>query len=146
MKALRLNTAIFVLWSMLTVLSGCTHKKPVLVAPQPIPPAAAPEPSPTPEPAQPAEPAQQPAQETQAPSPDQTKPETTQADKSKPQKPSPRKPARKVVDADKSEPTPTPAGQISPAPNTADTSHSQGSTEQLLKTAEANLNGVKRPL
>lgn len=146
MKPPRLNVAILALWSVLTMLAGCSHKKPVLVAPQPLPPAAAPEPSPTPEPAQPAESTQQPAQDAQAQSTDQTKPETTQADKAKPQKPSPRKPTRRVIEPDKSEPTPTPGGQVSPAPTTADASHSQGSTEQLLKIAEANLNGIKRPL
>jgi hypothetical protein len=115
----------------------------VLVAPQPLPPAAAPEASPTPEPAQPADKTQAPQDAQPA---DQTKPATTQADKAKPQKPSPRKPARKtVVDADKTEPAPA-AGQVSPAPSTADASHAQGSTEQLLKIAEANLNGIKRPL
>ena len=145
MKALRLNAAIFALWSVLMMLAGCAHKKPVLVAPQPIPPAAAPEPSPTPEPAQPAG-QTQPSQDNQTPSPDQTKPETTQADKSKPQKPSPRKPRKTVVGADKEEPAPTPAGQVSPAPTTADASHAQGSTEQLLKIAEGNLNSIKRQL
>ena len=148
MRALRLNAAILALWSVLIMLGGCTHKKPVLVAPQPLPPAAAPEPSRTPEPAQPAE-QTQPAQDAQAPAQDQPKPETTQADKTKPpQKPSPRKPARKtVVGADKEEPAPIVGqGQISPAPTSADTSHAQGSTEQLLKTAEANLNSIKRPL
>lgn len=145
MKPLRLNIATFALWSALTLLAGCTHKKPVLVAPQPLPPPPAAEPSPTPEPAQPTEKTEQ-AQDAQAPSPDQTKPDTAQADKSKhPPKPSPRKPARKVIDADKSEPAPA-AGQVSPAPNAADASHAQGSTEQLLKSAEANLNSINRQL
>ncbi|HEY7406067.1 MAG TPA: hypothetical protein VIB39_21255 [Candidatus Angelobacter sp.] len=148
MKPLRFNVAILALWSVLSILAGCTHKKPVLVAPQPLPPpTAAPQASPTPEPAAQADDKSQPAQDAQAPAPDQTKQETTQADKAKPpQKPSPRKPARKtVVDADKTEPAPA-AGQVSPAPTTADASHAQGSTEQLLKSAEANLNGIKRQL
>src|SRR5262249_28891035 len=136
---------IFALWSVLMMLAGCAHKKPVLVAPQPLPPAAAPAPSPTPEPAQPAD-QTQPSQDAQAPSRDQAKPETTQADKSKQQKPSPRKPRKTIIGADKDEPAPTPGGQVSPAPTTADASHAQGSTEQLLKIAEANLNGIKRPL
>ncbi len=144
MKPLRLNVATLALWSVLMLLAGCTHKKPVLVAPQPLPPAAAPEASPTPEPAQPADKSQA-QQDAQAESPDQTKPETTQADKSKPpQKPSPRK-RKTVIDADKTQPAPA-AGQVSPAPTTADASHAQGSTEQLLKSAEANLNGITRPL
>jgi len=145
MKPLRLNVAIFALWFALIGLAGCTHKKPVLVAPQPIPPAAAPEPSPAPEPAQPADNAPAPQQEAQPT--DQPKPETTQADKSKPpQKPSPRKPTRKVITADPTEPPLVATGQVSPAPVTADASHAQGSTEQLLKTAETNLNGIKRQL
>jgi hypothetical protein len=50
-----------------------------------------------------------------------------------------------VIDADKTQPAPA-AGQVSPAPATADASHAQGSTEQLLKSAEANLNGINRQL
>ncbi len=147
MKPLRLNVTILALWSALTMLAGCAQKKPVLVAPQPLPPpAAAPQASPTPEPAAQSEDKTQSTQDAQAPAPDQTRPETTQADKTKPpQKPSPRKPARKtVIQADKAEPTPS-AGQISPA-TTADASRAQGSTEQLLKSAEANLNGINRQL
>jgi hypothetical protein len=144
MKPRRHNVAILALWSVL-LLVGCTHKKPVLIAPQPLPPAAAPEASPTPgQEAQPADKTQAPQDAQPA---DQTKADATQADKSKhPQKPSPRKPARKtVIDADKTEPAPA-AGQVSPAPTSADASHVQGSTEQLLKSAEANLNGINRQL
>lgn len=159
MKPLRCNLAVLALWSVLAILAGCTHKKPAQAAPpQPPPVATAPEASPTPTPAaQQAEPTPTP-QSAQAASPDQANAQTTQTDKAqKPKKPSPRKtaassgpdnvarnnPPRKVIPADKTEPTPQP-GQISPAP--ADGAHPQGSTEQLLKAAEANLNGINRQL
>jgi outer membrane biosynthesis protein TonB len=147
MKLLRLNVATLALWSALMLLAGCTHKKPVLVAPQPLPPAAAPEASPTPEPAQPADKTQAPQDAQPA---DQTKPDTTQADKSKPpQKPSPRKTAPASVANSKppkppvinNEATPS-TGQVSPGVTTADAAH----TEQLLKSAEATLNGINRQL
>src|SRR5215472_1489337 len=160
MKPLRCNIAVLALWSVLAVLAGCTHKKPAQAAPpQPPPVATTPEPWPTPTPA--AEPSPTP-QGAQAASPDQADTQTTQTDKAqKPKKPSPRKtasassgsdkqsdvahnnPPRKIIPADKAEPAPQP-GQISPVP--ADGTQPQGSTEQLLKSAEANLNSINRQL
>jgi hypothetical protein len=164
MKPLRLNTANLALWLGLAILCGCQHKKPVLVMPQQAPPTAAP--SPTPE-AQPA--AEQPAGQAEAqPTPpassEPAKPETAQKDKPRhARKPSPRKvappagndkpgtdvarntPLKKVVPVEKEEPAPS-SGQISPGPTPADAAHDQTSTEQLLQSAESNLNGIKRQL
>ena len=166
MKPLRLNVTILSLWFMLGILSGCAHKKPVLVMPQQPPATAAAEPSPTPEPS-PAQPATDKAQEQTQPNqtassgepqPEQQKDKTRHA-----RKPSPRHPAqpatngekpnevarnnppRKVIPAEKAEPTPSP-GQISPGPTPAGGAHDQASTEQLLQGAESNLSGIKRTL
>lgn len=159
MKPLRLNIAILVFGFALMALAGCAHKKPVLVAPQQIPAAAAPEATPTPEAAaQPSDNAQAP-QDTQAqPTPqDQAKAETAGTDKSKPKKPSPRKTGDKPVDvakngtrktivrADKTDPNP-PAGPIVPGQTSADAAHNQAATDQLLKNAQANLNAINRQL
>jgi hypothetical protein len=163
MKPLRLSISIFALCSALGVLSGCQHKKQVLVVPQQPPPTAAPSPSPTPEPAasQPAEQADQ-TQQTQ-PLAEQAKQEpaqTTQKETPKhPRKPSPRKPAgekstteiarnnpnKKIIPAEKTEPTPS-LPQIAPGPTPANSAHDQASTDQLLRAAESNLNGIKRQL
>ena len=167
MKPLRLNVTILALWFVL-VLSGCQHKKQVLIVPQQPPPTAAPEPSPTPEAtaSQTAE-QQDKTQQTQ-PSSEQVKPEPAQKETPKhARKPSPRKPAqqtaangdkstteiarntpnnKKIIPAEKAEPTPPSGGQISPGPTPADTAHGQASTDQLLQTAESNLNGIKRQL
>jgi hypothetical protein len=160
MKPLRRKAAVFALCSVLAALCGCHQKKPVLVVPQQPPPTAAPTPLPTPEPAT-AQPAEQQEPSQQGASPEQTKPEPSQTEKSRHgKKPSPRKPAqqptsgdkgntevarnapgRKIIPADKAEPTPTP-GQISPGGGTQD----QAATEQLLQNAESNLNGIKRQL
>jgi hypothetical protein len=160
MKPLRQKAAVLALCAALAALCGCQHKKPVLVMPQQPPPTAAPSPSPTPEPAataQPAEQQQEPSQQAQTASPEQAKPEPQTEKTRHGKKPSPRKPAqpatggntevarntpgRKVIPADKAEPTPTP-GQISPGGGTQD----QAATEQLLQNAESNLNGIKRQL
>jgi hypothetical protein len=164
MKPLRLSISIFALCSALGVLSGCQHKKQVLVVPQQPPPTAAPSPSPTPEPAasQPAEQADQ-AQQTQ-PSAEQAQQEpgqTTQKEAARhARKPSPRKPSggeksttevarnnpnKKVVPAEKTE-TPSSLPQIAPGPTPANSAHDQAATDQLLRTAESNLNGIKRQL
>lgn len=163
MKPFRLNFTHLVLWLGLAILCGCQHKKPVLVVPQQAPSAAAPEPSPTPQPAE-AQPTEPQAQPTQPAGTEAANPETAQKDKTKhAKKPSPRKiappagtdkpaievtrntPPRRVIPAEKAEPTPTP-GQISPGPTPADAAHDQTSTEQLLQRAESNLNGIKRQL
>jgi len=160
MKPLRLNVAIFGLCSALILLAGCQHKKTVPIVPQQAPPTAAAEPSPTPE--QPAATDQNQEQAaTATPTPaDQTQ-TTEQKDKqAHPKKPSPRKPAtantdksttearntpqKRVIPAEKTEPTPS-AGQISPGPTPSDTTQ-QASTEQLLQSAEFNLNRIKRQL
>jgi outer membrane biosynthesis protein TonB len=167
MKPLRLNITILSLWFMLGILSGCAHKKPALVIPPQPPATAAAEPSPTPEPS-PAQPAtdkpQEQTQQTQTTPSQQTQPENAQNDRAKhPKKPSPRHPVqtasnsekpaeatrstppRKVIPAEKAEPTPPP-GQISPGPTPVDATHDQTSTEQLLQSAESNLSGIKRTL
>jgi translation initiation factor IF-2 len=164
MKSLCLNIiSIFALCSVLGICSGCQHKKQVLVVPQQPPPTAAPSPSPTPEPtaAQPAEQADK-TQQTQ-PSAEQAKPEESQTAQKEaprhPRKPSPRKSAnseksttevarntsnKKIIPAEKTEP-PLSLPQIAPGPTPAD-AHDQVSTDQLLRTAESNLNGIKRQL
>lgn len=164
MKPHRLNIPHLALWLGLVILCGCQHKKPVLVVPQQPPPTVAPEPSPTPETPAAQSTEQEQAQQTQPAPADQTKPDNAQKDKTKhARKPSPRKvappagnekpstevahnnPPRKVIPAEKAEPTP-PAGQISPAPTPADATQNPASTEQLLQSAESNLNGIKRQL
>jgi hypothetical protein len=166
MKRLRLNSAAVALLILLGIASGCEHKKPVLVVPQ-QPPTAAPQPTPTPEPQTAQQPAEQQSQEAQQPataSADQNK--TTAEKKSKQSRRTTAKkspstaPAgndksevahntvtRKVIPAEKPEPTPQPgAGEISPRPTPVDAAHNQASTEQLLQGAEANLNGITRQL
>jgi hypothetical protein len=163
MKPLLLQAAVFMLGFTLA-LCGCQHKKPVLVMPQQPPSTATPAPSPTPESAattQPAEQTQEPAQQAQTASSEQPKSEPGEKEKSRHgKKPSPRKtgqqpatgekgtteiarnaPGKKIIPADKAEPTPTP-GQISPGGGTQD----QAAIEQLLQSAETNLNGIKRQL
>jgi hypothetical protein len=163
MKLLRLNiVSVLALCSALAVFSGCQHKKQVLVVPQQPPPTAAP--SPTPEPAA-SQAADQADQTPQAqPSPEQAKQEpaqTTQKEAPKhPRKPSPRKPAggekgttevarnnpnKKVVPAEKTE-APSSLPQIAPGSTPTDGAHDQAATDQLLRTAESNLNGIKRQL
>ncbi|MGC2697203.1 MAG: hypothetical protein WA738_15565 [Candidatus Angelobacter sp.] len=159
MKLLRLNTSIVVLG--LGILCGCQHKKPVLVVPQQPPSTVAPEPTPTPapEPSQAQQADQQQAQPAQPPT-EQTQAEKAQKDKPKhAKKPSPRKPAPASGDKPEvahnkvpttvvkpgPEPTP-PEGQISPGPTTTYGAQDKTSTEQLLQSAETNLNGIKRQL
>jgi len=162
MKPLRLYSAVVVLVSAMGIF-GCSQKKPVLVAPQQPPPTTAPQPTPTPEPTVAEEP-----QPTQPPATPEN--QTTTATTSKPKntkntkRPVAKKPAppaasneksgtevaknttpkTTVIPADKND-TPT-AGQISPVPTPADATHSQASTEQLLQSAEGNLNSIKRQL
>lgn len=160
MKPLRLNVILLAL-CVAVVLSGCQHKKQVLIVPQQPPPTAASTPSPTPEPAasQTAEPADKAQQAEPSAEPAKQAPEQKEAPKHV-RKPSPRKPAggeksttevarnnpgKKVIPPEKAEPTP-PSGQISPGPTPADTRHDQAATDQLLRTAESNLNGIKRQL
>src|SRR5215469_608259 len=158
MKLLRLNISILT-FGFALALAGCTHKKPVLVAPQQIPTAAAPEATPTPAvaAAQPSD-AQAPQDAQAQPTPqDQTKAETAQTDKSKPKKPSPRKtgdkpvevakngPRKTIVPPDKTEPNPS-TGPIAPGPTSGDATHNQAEIDQLLKNAQANLNAINHQL
>ena len=163
MKPLRLNTAAIGLLLLVVIATGCEHKKPVLVMPQQPPPTAAPQPTatPTPSDAQPAE--QQPEPQPTATPAEQPKtaekPKTRQGRRAAAKKPpapaggdkpgtevARNNSSRKVVPAEKAEPTPPVMGQISPGPTPADAAHSQISTDQLLQGAEANLNGITRQL
>ena len=164
MNPLRPIAAIFILCSALGILSGCEHKKPVLIVPKQAPPAAAPSPSPTPDAAA-TQTEQQPQEQTGQPQTaksEESKPEPEKQEKSKPKKSSRHKPApsageksstevakntppKKVIPAEKAEPTPGP-GQISPGPTPAAGGQDQTSTEQLLQLAESNLNAIKRQL
>jgi type IV secretory pathway VirB10-like protein len=164
MKLLRLPSAIVVLVSVLGI-SGCP-RKPVLVAPQQPPPitAATPQPTPTPEPTV----TPQPTEEEQKPAVTEEQPAATTA-KNKP-KNTKRTPAKKpatssaanekqsneatktpkiVIQADKGnvpQATSSGGGQISPGPTPTDGTQNQASTEQLLQSAEGNLNNLKRQL
>jgi hypothetical protein len=147
----------------LGVCSGCSHKKPVLVMPQQPPPTAAPTPTPTPEPAETQQADQPQAAEQPAATPAEQAKTSTEKTKGKngqhtaAKKPAPvgsekpgsevarNTPPRKVIPADKA-PAPLPGGQISPGSTPADASQSQISTEQLLASAETNLNGINRQL
>lgn len=156
MKTLRLNPAVAGILLLVLVISGCEHKKPVLVMPQQTPPAAAtPQATPTPVEAE-AQPTQQPPEAQPSPTPaeqpktaEKTKPKHTRHTAAK--KPGEKSevahntPPKKVIPA---EPTPTPlqTGQISPGPTPADGGSNQASTDQLLQGAEANLNGITRTL
>lgn len=154
MKTLRLNPAVAGILLLVLVISGCEHKKPVLVMPQqPPPPTATPEATPTPaeaetQPAGQQQPEAQPAA-TPAEQPktaEKTRPKHTRHTAAK--KPGEKSevahntPSKKVIPA---EPAPTPQ-QISPGPTPANEGSSQASTDQLLQGAEANLNGITRPL
>lgn len=163
MNPLRQNLAVLALFCALGILSGCEHKKPVLIVPKQPPPAAAPSPSPTPEAAsQPAEQPQDQQTQSQTTAPEQPKQETQEKEKPKSAKKASRhkpaqsptgektevsrnNPPKKVIREEKAEPTPTP-GPISPGPTTAAGGQDQAATEQLLQTAESNLNGIKRQL
>jgi hypothetical protein len=143
MKPLRLQIIIFAL--VLAGAAGCSHKKPVLVAPQQPPTTAVPEPSPTPEPAQTTE--QQPAEQQAEPQPAPAEAEQAKTAPAKTKTKVARStPPKKVIPADKTTPTPPAGIQISPAPTPADAASNQTSTEQLLQRAESNLNGINRQL
>lgn len=132
------------------VISGCARKKPVLVVPTEQPPVVAPTPAPTPEakaepsPTPAATPAEQPANPetnaTNAEPPAKTKPHSRPRATVK--KPSP---AVKAEEQKPAEPRSTPA-PISPTISPGDAARDQASTEQLLQSTEANLNGIKRQL
>jgi hypothetical protein len=163
MNALRLKPAVMGILLLVVICSGCEHKKPVLVMPQQQPPTSA-APQPTPEPA--AQAADQPLVPAATPSPTPAE-EPKKAATTKPRRghhTAAKKPAvpagddkpgsevakntppKKVIPAEKAEPTPPSTGQISPGPTPADAAHSQTSTDQLLQGAEANVNGITRQL
>lgn len=142
-----------------TLFSGCSHKK-VAAAPQPAPPTAtaqSPEAQPTPAEQtqnQESQPATQgtPPPETQPAQPDAEKADANKAKTAKP-KPTPKKggsetarntPPKKVVNSDSAN-APS-AGQISPSLSHNEVIHDQATTEQLLQSTEASLNGIKRQL
>lgn len=163
MKLLQIKPAVLALFITMAFLSGCTRKKPVLVMPQEQPPTAAPEPTP-----QPAEPQQPTDSQTLSANGDQSQPAKQEPDKSK-TKPARRRaaakksasqpaasgdkpaevakniPPKQIIRDDKADPPPS-SGQISPAPTLADAMHDQATTEQLLQSTEAQLNGIKRQL
>jgi hypothetical protein len=159
MKLLRLSPVPVALLLLALILSGCEHKKPVLVMPQQPPATAAPQPTATPataeaQPAEQAQPTATPAEQPKTAEKAKTrqgrhaaarKP-TTPAGGDKPGTEVARNSSKKIVPAEKAEPTPPAIGQISPGPTQADAAHSQTSTDQLLQGAEANLNGITRPL
>jgi hypothetical protein len=156
MKILRLNPALAGLLLLVLITAGCQHKKPVLVMPQQPPPTATPQATPTPATAgtQPAQ--QQPEAQPAAPPAEQPQAGEKTAEKTKPkhgrhaaakkpgEKPEvARNNPKKIIPA---EPAPTPQeGQISPGPTPVG-GNSQTSTDKLLQSAEANLNGITRAL
>jgi hypothetical protein len=164
MNTLRLNPAVIGLL-LLVIASGCAHKKPVLVMPQQQPPTTAPQPTPVPADTQPAE--QPEAAQPAATPAEQPRTGEKTAEKTKPRRghqTATKKPAasasssggdksevahnttgKKVIPPDPELPSPQ-SGQISPGPMPTDVTHSQISTDQLLQGAEANLNGITRPL
>lgn len=158
MKTLRLNPAVAGVVLLVFIISGCEHKKPVLVMPQQPPPATAtPQATPTPAEAE-AQPQQPEAQPTPTPA-EQPQTAGKTAEKTKPKhtrhaaakKPGEKSevahntPSKKVIPAEPA-PTPPQTGQISPGPTPADGGSNQASTAQLLQGAEANLNGITRTL
>lgn len=157
MKTLRLNPAVAGVLLFVLIISGCEHKKPVLVMPQQPPPTATPQATPTPAEAE-AQPAQQPPEAQPTPTPAEPQAAGKTAEKSKPKHPrhaAAKKPGeksevahntpKKIIPAEPA-PTPQQTGQISPGPTPADGGNSQASTDQLLQGAEANLNGITRTL
>jgi hypothetical protein len=161
MKTLRLNPAVAGVLLLALIISGCEHKKPVLVMPQQPPPTGTPQATPTPAAteAQPAEQQPQEPQPTATPAEQQPQAGEKTAEKTKPKhprhagtkKPSGDKsevahnnPPKKIIPAEPS-PTPQQGSQISPGPTPAG-GNTQISTDQLLQSAEANLNGITRTL
>lgn len=158
MKTLRLNPAVAGVLLLAIMSSGCEHKKPVLVMPQQPPPTAAPQATPTPAEAE-AHPTEQQPQEAQPTTPAEQQPQAGEksAEKTKPKharhaatkKPGEksevaRNNPKKIIPAEPA-PTPQQSGQISPGPTPAG-GNTQISTDQLLQSAETNLNGITRPL
>jgi hypothetical protein len=168
MKPLRIKPGLVMCLVISALCAGCAHKKPQVTTPtaEQAPPAVQPAPEPTPAeaPAQ-NQSAQTPAQGTPPPAPDQTQPADDKTDKAKAhngkQHASGKKtaqpagkstsdtahnvPPKIVVKSDDASAGPPP-GLISPGPARSDSAHDQATTDQLLQSAEANLNGIKRQL
>jgi len=152
--------------ALVLTLSGCPFKKKQPPVPQQSQaPAVQPEPTPAPPPPQPAE-----TQPTPAPA--ETQPEKTEAAAEKPKprkKPSAKKPATSATSAQGQQPAQATApasapaetskliiqegpasnspGQLAAGAGLEDSSaRSKQTTEQLLQSAQANLNGINRPL
>jgi outer membrane biosynthesis protein TonB len=152
MKTLRLNPAVAGVLLLALITAGCEHKKPVLVMPQQPPPTSTPQATPTPAAteAQPAEQQPQEAQPTTTPA-EQPQPGEKTAEKTKPKHArhtAAKKPGEKseVARNNPKKIIPAETGQISPGPTPANSGTGQTSTDQLLQSAEANLNGITRTL
>lgn len=146
-----------------TLLSGCSQKKPVVAVPQQAPPsvAAPAEAQPTPAEsqtqAQQGQPATQGTPPPEQPAQQETQPASQEADTNKTKSAKPRPTPKKtgaetarntpktVVKPDGAEAAPA-AGQISPSLSHDEIVHNQATTEQLLQSTEASLNGIKRQL
>lgn len=153
MTPLRFKLGLGVPLLALAFLCGCPQKKPVQAA-APVPP---PEASPTPVASE--TPAPQPEQNVQPPAQATQEPEQAAVTEKKPEKkplhrlhpakkPAQEKPA--VQEArnalpPKPDATTSPA-TIAPAPAKADPGRDQAATDQLLQTAQTNLNNIKRDL
>jgi hypothetical protein len=158
-KVMRIRSLFIACLMAATLFSGCSQKKPVVAAPQPAPPtAAAPPPEPQPTPAdQEAQSQPQPTQGT--PPPDTQTKDSPAEDKAAKPKTAKTQPAQKktgtetarntrpktVVKPDGGDAVPA-AGQISPSLSHDEIAREQATTEQLLQTTEASLNGIKRQL
>jgi hypothetical protein len=165
MKPLRTKPGLMICLAVSALLSGCAHKKPQVATPtaEQAPQTVQPAPEPTPAETQP-QTAAAPTQGTPPPAPEQPPDDKTEKTKAKngkqhtaakknsqavPGKPTQETahntPPKVVVKSDDSAAGPTP-GVISPGPARPDSPRDQATTEQLLQTVEANLNGIKRQL
>jgi hypothetical protein len=142
--------------AVLLAITGCAHKKPVLVVPSEQPPASAPiaaQPTPSPAAQEPSNPQQgeqtAEAQHSPTPASDPTKKRVHPGTHTGGKKPSPGEKSGnrngEVADARQPASTSTPL-PISPSLSPADAARDQTSTEQLLQSTENNLNSIKRQL
>jgi hypothetical protein len=168
MKPLRTKPGLVTCLVISALCNGCAHKKPQVSTPTAEQTSPAAQPAPVPAPAE--APSQNPAAQTQAqgtppPAPEQTQPADDKTEKTKAhngkQHAAGKKngqttakstsesahniPPKIVVKSDDNAAGPTP-GLISPGPARPDSARDQATTEQLLQSAEANLNGIKRQL
>jgi hypothetical protein len=168
MKPLRTKPGLLMCLAISALLVGCAHKKPQMATPtvEQTPPAAQTSPESTPaEAPEQNQGAQTSAQGTPPPAPDQTsaddKAEKSKAKNGKQHASSGKKngqagskstsetarigPPKILVKPDDAAAGPT-SGVISPGPAHPDPARDQATTEQLLQSAESNLNGIKRQL